>query len=326
MHSRWPPRLRAGAGAGCWCRPGLCARPEPGPPQARAHSGAGGGGAVRGGAGPGASAAGGPVPVRGCPLGAAVLLRDRPQPHGHCLSYLPCAARAGLPVGHALHPAAQQALLDDGHHLHGGGRRWRGGDGGGCGRHADLSPLQVTVVAKYLFQFGFFPWNSHAVLRRYENKPYFPPRILGLEKSDSYVKYDLLQLMALFFHRAQLLVSTHTHTCTRRSTHTHTRTHTHTHSQFVSGSRRDILGPRVGLAISPSPGWPCQPHQPASLHSATASGTMRTPHCPRSTIGAVQRRRGLRRSQPCLRPRRSQEGRPGPLLRTMSRRKRRVGP
>ncbi|XP_023980639.1 piezo-type mechanosensitive ion channel component 1 isoform X2 [Physeter macrocephalus] len=64
---------------------------------------------------------------------------------------------------------------------------------------------EVTVVAKYLFQFGFFPWNSHAVLRRYENKPYFPPRILGLEKSDSYVKYDLLQLMALFFHRAQLL-------------------------------------------------------------------------------------------------------------------------
>ncbi|XP_059941396.1 piezo-type mechanosensitive ion channel component 1 isoform X5 [Mesoplodon densirostris] len=64
---------------------------------------------------------------------------------------------------------------------------------------------EVTVVAKYLFQFGFFPWNSHAVLRRYENKPYFPPRILGLEKSDSYVKYDLLQLMVLFFHRAQLL-------------------------------------------------------------------------------------------------------------------------
>ncbi|XP_040838170.1 piezo-type mechanosensitive ion channel component 1 [Ochotona curzoniae] len=64
---------------------------------------------------------------------------------------------------------------------------------------------EATVVIKYLFQFGFFPWNSHVVLRRYENKPYFPPRILGLEKSDSYVKYDLLQLMALFFHRSQLL-------------------------------------------------------------------------------------------------------------------------
>ncbi|KAG3256695.1 piezo type mechanosensitive ion channel component 1, transcript variant X2 [Ictidomys tridecemlineatus] len=64
---------------------------------------------------------------------------------------------------------------------------------------------EVTVVTKYLFQFGFFPWNSHTVLRRYENKPYFPPRILGLEKTDSYTKCDLLQLMVLFFHRSQLL-------------------------------------------------------------------------------------------------------------------------
>ncbi|XP_011751602.2 piezo-type mechanosensitive ion channel component 1 isoform X2 [Macaca nemestrina] len=64
---------------------------------------------------------------------------------------------------------------------------------------------EVSVVVKYLFQFGFFPWNSHAVLRRYENKPYFPPRILGLEKTDGYIKYDLVQLMALFFHRSQLL-------------------------------------------------------------------------------------------------------------------------
>ncbi|KAF6078985.1 piezo type mechanosensitive ion channel component 1 [Phyllostomus discolor] len=64
---------------------------------------------------------------------------------------------------------------------------------------------EVMVVTKYLFQFGFFPWNSHAVLRRNENKPYFPPRILGLEKADGYIKYDLVQLMALFFHRSQLL-------------------------------------------------------------------------------------------------------------------------
>ncbi|XP_045149555.1 LOW QUALITY PROTEIN: piezo-type mechanosensitive ion channel component 1, partial [Echinops telfairi] len=64
---------------------------------------------------------------------------------------------------------------------------------------------EVTVVTKYLFQFGFFPWNSYAVLRRHENKPYFPPRILGLEKSDGFLHYDLVQLVALFFHRSQLL-------------------------------------------------------------------------------------------------------------------------
>ncbi|XP_007477361.1 piezo-type mechanosensitive ion channel component 1 isoform X1 [Monodelphis domestica] len=64
---------------------------------------------------------------------------------------------------------------------------------------------EVMVVIKYLFQFGFFPWNSSSVLRRYENKPYFAPRILGLEKTDTYIKYDLIQLLALFFHRSLLL-------------------------------------------------------------------------------------------------------------------------
>ncbi|XP_053305156.1 piezo-type mechanosensitive ion channel component 1 [Spea bombifrons] len=64
---------------------------------------------------------------------------------------------------------------------------------------------EIMVVVKYLFQFGFFPWNSYTVLVRNEGKPFFPPRILGLEKSDSYVKYDLVQLLTLFFHRSLLM-------------------------------------------------------------------------------------------------------------------------
>ncbi|NXN95996.1 PIEZ1 protein, partial [Rhinopomastus cyanomelas] len=64
---------------------------------------------------------------------------------------------------------------------------------------------EVTVVVKCLFQFGFFPWNSHTTLVRNEGKPFFPPRILGLEKTDLYMKYDLIQLLALFFHRSFLL-------------------------------------------------------------------------------------------------------------------------
>ncbi|XP_030060451.1 piezo-type mechanosensitive ion channel component 1 [Microcaecilia unicolor] len=64
---------------------------------------------------------------------------------------------------------------------------------------------EVMVIIKYLFQFGFFPWNSYAILVRNDGKPYFPPRILGLEKTDSYIKFDLIQLMALFFHRSLLM-------------------------------------------------------------------------------------------------------------------------
>lgn len=69
-----------------------------------------------------------------------------------------------------------------------------------------LAP-QVMVVIKYLFQFGFFPWNSPHVALLYEDKPFFPPRILGLEKMESYVKYDLIQLLALLFHQSLLKVS-----------------------------------------------------------------------------------------------------------------------
>ncbi|XP_056382032.1 piezo-type mechanosensitive ion channel component 1 isoform X2 [Hyla sarda] len=64
---------------------------------------------------------------------------------------------------------------------------------------------EIMVVIKYLCQFGFFPWNSDTVLLRYDGKPFFPPRILGLEKSDSYIKYDLIQLLTLFFHRSLLM-------------------------------------------------------------------------------------------------------------------------
>lgn len=64
---------------------------------------------------------------------------------------------------------------------------------------------EVMVVIKYLFQFGFFPWNSYIIVVRNEGKPFFPPRILGLEKTESYIKYDLIQLLALFFHRSLLM-------------------------------------------------------------------------------------------------------------------------
>lgn len=64
---------------------------------------------------------------------------------------------------------------------------------------------EVMVVLKYIFQFGFFPWNSVYELTLNEDKPFFPPRIFGLEKTDSYIKYDLLQLLALFFHRSLLM-------------------------------------------------------------------------------------------------------------------------
>lgn len=63
---------------------------------------------------------------------------------------------------------------------------------------------QVTIVIKYFFQFGFFPFNQKLEVDR--SKPFHPPNILGVEKKEAYVLYDLLQLLALFYHRAILKV------------------------------------------------------------------------------------------------------------------------
>ncbi|XP_054602750.1 piezo-type mechanosensitive ion channel component 2 isoform X5 [Nothobranchius furzeri] len=60
---------------------------------------------------------------------------------------------------------------------------------------------EVTIVIKYFFQFGFFPFNQDMINK---NQPYHPPNIIGVEKKDGYVHYDLVQLLALFFHRSIL--------------------------------------------------------------------------------------------------------------------------
>lgn len=65
---------------------------------------------------------------------------------------------------------------------------------------------QVTIVIKYFFQFGFFPFNQNIELDK--SKPFHPPNIIGVEKREGYVHYDLVQLLALFFHRSILKVPT----------------------------------------------------------------------------------------------------------------------
>ncbi|RXN25195.1 piezo-type mechanosensitive ion channel component 2-like protein [Labeo rohita] len=62
--------------------------------------------------------------------------------------------------------------------------------------------VRVTIVIKYFFQFSFFPFNQNVEVSK--GKPYHPPNIIGTEKKEGYVHYDLVQLLALFFHRSIL--------------------------------------------------------------------------------------------------------------------------
>jgi hypothetical protein len=63
--------------------------------------------------------------------------------------------------------------------------------------------FQAVIVVKYLFQFGFFPWNMKVA----QTDPFWPPNIIGIQQKDNFAVMDLILLLALFIHRTILKVS-----------------------------------------------------------------------------------------------------------------------
>lgn len=56
-------------------------------------------------------------------------------------------------------------------------------------------------MIKFLFQFEILPWNQIAAPL---NNPFYPPRIIGVEKKTPYASSDLQLLLIIFFHRYML--------------------------------------------------------------------------------------------------------------------------
>uniref|UniRef100_A0A9J8DL52 Piezo-type mechanosensitive ion channel component n=1 Tax=Cyprinus carpio carpio TaxID=630221 RepID=A0A9J8DL52_CYPCA len=111
---------------------------------------------------------------------------------------------------------------------------------------------EVTIVFKYFFQFGFFPFNQSIELDK--SKPFHPPNIIGVEKKEGYVHYDLIQLLALFFHRSILKVGDHTDADSREKEKEKSPTHTRLHSSSAVRRQSSSVSQRSARSKAGSSG------------------------------------------------------------------------
>ncbi|XP_076270338.1 piezo type mechanosensitive ion channel component isoform X7 [Rhynchophorus ferrugineus] len=63
-----------------------------------------------------------------------------------------------------------------------------------------IAYTELVVLIKCLFQMDIIPWNEDI----YGNNPFFPPNIIGIQRRKNYANWDLLLLLAVFFHRMML--------------------------------------------------------------------------------------------------------------------------
>ncbi|XP_052124815.1 piezo-type mechanosensitive ion channel component isoform X3 [Frankliniella occidentalis] len=67
-----------------------------------------------------------------------------------------------------------------------------------------IAYTEVMVVIKCMFQFDLLPWNHEDNVPSNTKNPFWPPRIIGIEKKPNYAVFDLSLLLVLFFHRFML--------------------------------------------------------------------------------------------------------------------------
>ena len=139
---------------------------------------------------------------------------------------------------------------------------------------------QVTIVIKYFFQFGFFPFNQKLEVDR--SKPFHPPNILGVEKKEGYVLYDLLQLLTLFYHRATLKVKITSYSTTEP--HSRSKSQVILPQSHTQGQNHKLFYRRTELEVKTLNynSW-------LLLHSATDSGIRPSAWKPTPSVNTTRR-------------------------------------
>ena len=69
-----------------------------------------------------------------------------------------------------------------------------------------ITYTQFVIVIKYIFKFEFIRFNDCSSTLELRNDPLCPARIFEIERDGTTTAYDLLLLLAIFFHRYALQV------------------------------------------------------------------------------------------------------------------------
>ena len=69
-----------------------------------------------------------------------------------------------------------------------------------------ITYTQLVIIIKYIFKFEFIRFNDCSSTLELRNDPLCPARIFEIERDGATTAYDLLLLLALFFHRYTLQV------------------------------------------------------------------------------------------------------------------------
>ncbi|KAF1756961.1 hypothetical protein GCK72_013416 [Caenorhabditis remanei] len=67
-----------------------------------------------------------------------------------------------------------------------------------------ITYTEFVIVAKFICQFAFMPYNQNAYLTENEVNPMSLDKLFGVQKKNSFAFYDILLLFSLFFHRYML--------------------------------------------------------------------------------------------------------------------------
>ncbi|VDN97996.1 unnamed protein product [Rodentolepis nana] len=67
-----------------------------------------------------------------------------------------------------------------------------------------ITYTELVIIVKYIFQFRFIKFNSPDQVSATLARTHWLPVIFGVEKTDSYAIWDLIQLLFIFMHRSYL--------------------------------------------------------------------------------------------------------------------------